>query len=172
MAENIVLNETPKWQGGYVYSQDQITGVVAANNYLALTNPVGSPRLVVVAGIFISSTTIGGISDAPPMRGFFTTNVSGGSLVASSGIGKVRSTMPNPSAEVRTGNPTVTLGAPFFNSPATIASGSESPGFVHQVPTTIPAGSITLLPGEGIVLRTASGSDPQRWNLSVAWSEL
>lgn len=162
----------PAFTGGYVYSQDEIAGVVAANNFIALTNPVGSGKTILVAGVFITSSTIGGVSSAPPLRGFLATSVSGGTLQAASVIGKIRSTMPNSVGQIRTGNPTATLGAAWFNSPATLAAASESPGFIHQVPATIPAGSITLLPGESTVLRTASGDVNQRWNMTIAWSEI
>lgn len=162
----------PSIRGGYVFSEDETPGVVAANNFLALTNPTGSGRVILIAGVFLSNTTNGAVTDPKPMRGYFATTVSGGSLVSASAIGKVRSTMPDAVAEVRVGNPTATLGAAWFNSPATHASGAASSSFIHQVPATIPAGSITLLPGESTVLRTEGGDTDQEWNISIAWSEI
>ncbi len=50
--------------------------------------------------------------------------------------------------------------------------GSSTANFIHQVPATIPAGSLTLLPGESTVIRTESGDVDQRWNISIAWSEI
>lgn len=162
----------PAFLGGYVYSDDAIAGVVAANNFLALTNPTGSGRTILIAGTFISSVTTGAVAITAPLRGYLATGVSGGTLQASSTIGKVRSTMPTPVGQIRIGNPAATLGAAWFNSPTLQATGSSTSSFIHQVPATIPAGSITLLPGESTVLRTEVGSVNTLWNMSIAWSEL
>jgi|SRR5688572_27144670 len=162
----------PSITAGYVYSQDEIPGVAAAANHLSLTNPTGSGRTILIAGVFISSVTVGAVAAAAPIRGWLATGVSGGTLEASSTVGKMRSTMADPTAEVRIGNPTATLGAAWFNSPPILSSGAASAPFIHQVPATIPAGSLTLLPGESTVIRTESGDVDQRWNISIAWSEI
>lgn len=162
----------PAFNGGYVYSDDAIAGVVAANNFIALTNPTGSGKVVLLAGVFVSQLTTGAVSATDPLRGFLATGVSGGTLQAASAIGKVRSTMPAPAAEIRTLNPSATLGAAWFNSPTLQATGASTSSFIHQVPATIAAGAITLLPGESTVLRTASGSTNTLWNMSIAWSEI
>jgi hypothetical protein len=163
----------PLLVGGYVFSQEAVPGVVAANNFLSLANPTGSGKVILVAGVFISSVIVGDIAaTVDPLRGWLATSISGGTLQATSTIGKIRSNMPPAAGEIRTGNPTATLGAPWFNSPPVIGASKGSSPFVHQVPATIPAGSITLLPGEGTVIRTESGDVDQRWNISIAWSEL
>ena len=162
----------PVFKGGYVYSNAQVSGVVAANNYLSLANPVGSGRVITVAGVFISSVVVADIGvTVDPMRGWLATAISGGTLQLASTIGKVRSTMPTPVGEIRIGNPAATLGGSWFNSPPLIGASKASAPFVHQVPATIASGTITLLPGEGTVLRTESGDVDQRWNLSIAWNE-
>jgi hypothetical protein len=162
----------PVFKGGYVFSQPQIPGVVAANNFLALVNPVGSGRTILVAGVFISSIIVADVAaTVDPMRGWLATAISGGTLEASASIGKVRSNMPTPTAQIRTGNPAATLGAAWFNSPPLLGASKGSSPFIHQVPATIASGSITLLPGEGTVLRTETGDTDQRWNLSIAWNE-
>lgn len=161
----------PAFKGGYVFSENSVAGVVAANNFVSLANPVGSGRVILLAGVFISQLTTGPVSATDPMRGYLATNVAGGTLQPASDIGKVRSTMPNAVGEIRLG-PTATLGAAWFNSPTLQATGASTSSFIHQVPATIPAGSITLLPGEGTVLRTESGSTATLWNLSIAWSEI
>lgn len=163
----------PAFRGGYVYSAPAVTGVVAANNFMALTNPTGSGRTILVAGVFISSVIVGDITaTVDPMRGWFATSVSGGTDVATADIGKLRSTMPTPSGTIKTGNPTATLGAAWFNSPPVIGASKGSSPFVHQIPATVPGGSLTLLPGESTVIRTESGDVDQRWNISIAWSEI
>lgn len=162
----------PAFKGGYVYSEAAHAGVAAAENHLALTNPTGSGKVILLAGVFISQVTTGAVSVADPMRGWLATGVSGGTLEAVSTIGKVRSTMPNPVGEIRINGVSATLGAAWFNSPTLQATGASSSPLVHQVPATIPAGSITLLPGESTVLRTDAGSTNTLWNLSIAWSEI
>lgn len=172
MAEQRVTLETPSYSGGYVFSDHEIAGVVAANNFVALTNPTGSSKIVFIAGVFISSTTVGAVATTAPLRGYLATGVSGGTLDPANTIAKIRSTMPNPVAQIRTDNPAATLGAAWFNSPSLQATGASTSSFIHQVPATIAAGTLTLLPGESTVLRTESGDIDTRWNISIAWSEL
>lgn len=162
----------PAFTGGYVYSEAAHPGTVAAENHLALTNPTGSGKVILVAGVFISQVTTGPVSATDPMRGWLATAVSGGTLEAVSTIGKIRSTMPNPVGQIRIAGVSATLGAAWFNSPTLQATGASTSSFIHQVPATIPAGSLTLLPGESTVLRTDSGSTASLWNLSIAWSEI
>jgi hypothetical protein len=162
----------PVFLGGYVYSRAVTPGVVAANNFLSLENPVGSGRVITVAGVFISSVIVGDITTTvDPMRGWLATALSAGTVEATSTIGKIRSTMSNAVGVIRINNPTATLGASWFNSPPVLGVAKQSAPFVHQVPATIASGSITLLPGEGTVLRTESGDVDQRWNVSIAWNE-
>lgn len=163
---------SPVFRGGYVYSRAQTTGVVAANNFLALYNPLGSGRTVVVAGVFISSVIVGDIAiTVDPMRGWLASGISGGTLEAASTIGKVKSTMQNPAGQIYINNPTATLGASWFNSPPLIGASKTSSPFVHQIPASVAGGPLTLMPGEGTVIRTESGDVDQRWNVSIAWSE-
>lgn len=159
---------------GYVYSRAQNVGVVAAHNHLTLVNPAGSDLLVILGGVFISQTTIGAVSGAPPMRGHFCSDVSGGTAVNVADIGKTKSTLDDPVAEVRVNGVTVsTLGAAWFNSPSLETTGASSPAFVHQIPTALPGSdAITLFPGEGTVFRTEAGDTDQRWNMSVGWVEV
>lgn len=165
-----ILN--PAFKGGYVYSRAMTPGVVAANNFLSLENPVGSGRQLVLAGVFISSVIVGDITaGVDPMRGWLATAISGGTTEVAATIGKVRSNMPNPVGVIRINNPTATLGASWFNSPPVLGVAKQSSPFVHQVPATVLAGSIQLAPGEGTIIRTESGDVDQRWNVSIAWNE-
>jgi hypothetical protein len=160
----------PVFLGGYVYSRAQVAGVAAANNFLSLTNPSGSGRTVVVAGVFISSTIVGDIaSTVDPMRGYLASAVAG-TVEAVATVGKIRSTMPNPVGEIRL-TPSGTLAAAWFNSPPVLGVAKQASPFVHQVPAAVPAGALTLLPGESTIIRTESGDVDQRWNVSIAWGE-
>lgn len=161
----------PSIRGGYVFSEHSTPGVVAANNFLSLSNPVGSGRIILIAGVFISQVTTGAVAVTDPLRGYLATDVAGGALEPVAQIGKVRSTMPDPVGEIRVG-PTATLGAAWFNSPTFQATGASTGSGVHQIPASTAAGSLTLLPGEGTVLRTESGDVNTLWNMSIAWSEI
>jgi hypothetical protein len=156
--------------GVYVFSADEIPGVAAANNYLSVFNPVGSGKNLYLGGVFISAVTAGGTTVTAPMRGFRTTTATGGVLQATSATAKFITAYPDSVAEVRTGNPTVTLGASLFNSPPPLSSGVNSTP-VHQVPIPPNSAPFALAPGEGIVLREATGDTDLRWNLSIAWAE-
>jgi hypothetical protein len=160
----------------YVFSQAQHPGTVAAHNHTSLTNPVGSGRLILLGGVFISQVSAGAIPLVDPLRGWLATDVAGGTIEDISTIAKLKSTQPDPKGVIRTGDSvaiTATLGAAWFNSPPLITTGAGSGAFVHQVPASLPgAGAITLRPGESTVLRTDSGDTDQRWNLSIAWLEV
>ena len=165
-----VINQL--FKGGYVYSQAQIAGTVAARNHLSLFNPLGSGRVIVVAGVFISSTIVADVvATASPMRGWRATAISGGVLEPASAICKVLTVMPTPVGEIRGSNPTATLGASWFNSPPLIGASKGAAPFVHQIPAAVAGGALTLVPGEGTVIRAESGDVDQHWNLSIAWSE-
>lgn len=159
---------------GYVFSRDQNVGVVAAHNHVVLTNPASSSKLILIGGVFLSQTTVGAVSGAPPMRGFLATGVpSGGTLVDAVDIGKSKGTLDDPVGQIRTGNASVTLGAAWFNSPALETIGASSPAFIHQIPTTPPgADTLTLRAGESTALRTTAGDTDQRWNISITWVEV
>lgn len=158
---------------GYVFSQAQHAGTVAAHNHVSLTNPAGSGKTILVGGVFVSQVAAGAISLVDPLRGWLATGVSGGTLEAASSIGKTKSTLPDPVGQIRTEGMSATLGAAWFNSPPLLAIGAASAPFVHQIPTSIPGSDpITLMPGESTVLRTESGDTNQRWNISIAWTEV
>ena len=156
--------------GVYVFSADEVPSVVAATNYLSLFNPVGSGKNLYVGGAFVSCVAAGGSSITSPMRGFRITTATGGVLQAASATAKFISSTPDSVAEVRTGNPTVTLGAGIFNSPPAISAGAGGTP-VHQVLIPPNSGPFLLAPGEGIVFRQAAGDVDLRWNLSISWAE-
>lgn len=165
-----VATTNPSIRGSYVFSIGNVAGVAAANNYISLFNPAASGRVIAFGGAFISSVAGGGTSITNAMQGFRITAASAGTLQASSAVAKFSTSSPNPSAEVRIGNPTVTLGAQVFNSPPVISSTVGSTA-VHQVAVPPAAGPFILTENEGVVLRTAAGDVDQVWNLSIVWVE-
>lgn len=163
----------PTLIGAYVYSQAEVAGVVAANNFMTLTNPVGSGRTLLFAGAFISSYIVGDTAATiTSMRGYRASAVSGGTLQAASTVGKFRTSASDPIGQIRTGGVTATLGTALFNSPPFIGAAKGSSPFVHQVPVPAAGGPFTLMEGESLVMRTEAGDVDTRWNLSLAWAEV
>lgn len=154
----------------FVFSQDAVANVATAHNYISLFNPVGSGKLLLVGGIFISSTLLTSSSITSSLRGWRTTAASGGTLQLDSVMTKAQMQFPDPVGEVRTGNPTVTLTTAFFNSPAPITDKAAPVHIVTVPPGTAP---FSIPTGNGIVLRTEAGIGVgATWNLSIAWAEI
>lgn len=154
----------------FVYSIGNITGVTgAANNFLSLFNPVGSGKTVFFGAAYISSEAVAASTNSEPMNIFRITAASAGTLQAASAIGKFQTSMADPVAEVRIGNPTVTVGAQLSNTSPPVGNQVTVPIHIVTVPAVAPP--FILAPGEGIVFRTLGGDTDQRWNLSVVWSE-
>ena len=165
--------QNPALDGAYVYSQAEVPGVVAANNFMTLTNPVASGKIVVFAGAFISSYIVGDTgATITSMRGYRASAVSGGTLQAASTVGKFQTSQPDPVGQIRTGGVTATLSTALFNSPPFIGAAKGSSPFVHQVPIPPQGGLFTLMEGESMALRTEVGDVDTRWNLSLAWGEI
>ena len=146
-------------------------GVVAANNFLSVFNPVGSGKTFVFYQFVAFPYATGATSVTNSMNIFRTTAASAGTLVAAASINKFSTSQPNSVAEVRTGNPTTTNGTiPIISVPPAITSAaSGTSGTIDIVP---PTGAVfTCAPGEGIVARTAAGNVNQLWDMGFTWSE-
>lgn len=157
---------------GFVFSRENLPGVVAANSFVSLFNPVASDRLIIVGGVFISAVANAASASTAPMRAIRINSASGGTLHPVTDIGKFITARPDPVAEVRTGNPAVgMLDAQLLNAPPPTSTGAFSSGNVNQITVPPGFGGFTLAAGEGIVLRTGSGDIAQRWNISIVWGE-
>lgn len=166
------VRKDPSLYGVYTFSVALQSGVVAANNFLSLFNPSGSGKFLVVGGLFLSSYGIGSTTAPEPMRGYRTTAASAGTLANNStDVVKYDTSYLTPIAEVRTLNPTVTLGSPFFSSPPPLGTGGIGTQFVHSMEPPPGSGGFILRPGEGIVTRTAAGDIDQYWNITCVWGE-
>jgi hypothetical protein len=109
------------------------------------------------------------------MNGFRITAASAGTLQTNStAVSKFQSSFPTSIAEVRTGNPTCTIGAQIFNASPVVTTGASAGASTVQNVAAAPAvyPPFTLAEGEGIVLRTLSGLVTTLWNLSIVWAEL
>jgi hypothetical protein len=165
--------QNPALTGSYVASFPQVPGVVAANTYLTLFNPVGSSKTVLFGGAFISMVAGSAASTTAPMRGYrIAAAPTGGTVASAASIGKFQTSQPNPAGEIRTGNPTVTLGAGLWNTPPAVTTGAGGGQFIHIVSVPPGAGIFSLIAGEGIAINCSGGDVDQVWNVSVVWSEL
>lgn len=161
----------PAMSGVYIFAPDALPGVLTANNYISVFNPLGSGKTLSLTDLSISSITAGGSAAFDPMRIIRTTSASGGVLQAASAISKYVTAAANTVAQVRTGNPTVTLDGVLFNAPPAVSSSvTPSPMYRPGIPGAY--APFSLVPGEGIVFRTTTGDVDQRWNLSVSWGDI
>ena len=156
----------------YLHGMSDVPGVVAANNFLSIFNPVGSGKTVIFYQLILSPGTSGATTVTNSMNIFRTTAASGGTLIAAASVNRFLTADANPVAEVRVGNPTTTnvgttlLGLP----PGKEAVGIGSPSAQN---VAVPSGAgFVCLPGEGVVYNTAAGSTAQLWNINVTWAEL
>ena len=164
---------SPLITGAYVASLTDAPGVVAANNFMTINNPSGNTKTIVLLGLFVSTYVASGASATRnSLQGMLANTISGGTVMAASAIAKFSSAAPAATAEIRTGNPTVTTAANIFNSPPAINTSTAQ--YVHSVGSgaSLAGGTVTLLPNEGFVIRTAVGNTAQTWNISLLWGEI
>lgn len=160
----------PSLTGAYVFNLPDQTGVVAANNYLSVFNPVASGKTLVLIGGSMACYLGNGASNVEvSVQAFRITAATVGTLQAASAICKFQTAYANPVAEVRTGNPTVTVGAPFASLPPVIQPSTNN--FVYQIMQPPGAGAFTLAAGEGVVFRTTSGDTDEQYNFNIVWGE-
>ncbi len=148
-------------------------GVVAANNFLSIFNPVGSGKTIVVAQFICYPYATAAASPTDNMQVWRITTASVGTVLAAANINKFDTAQPNSIADVRTGNPTTTLlgTVPVLAiPPAVTAAASGVSATSNIVP---PTGALfTCHPGEGVVARTPAGSVGQTWSLGFSWLEM
>ena len=156
--------------GAYTYSINEVPGVVAANNFLSLFNPVGNPYVFIVVLSFIVPYATAGTTSTVGMSTDRITAASGGTTVTKSTIPKFNTRRPDSTADVRYGNPAVTkTGYTFGHIPPAITGDGAGVGASAIIPS--PGGGLVLRPGQGLVFSTASGDVDQVWGLGWVWFE-
>lgn len=166
-----VSQTVPAGVNFYTTNISDVPGVVAANNFLSILNPVGSGKTMIFYAFIIVPWATGATTATVSMNVFRSTAASAGTVVTAANIGKFLTTQPNSIADVRTGNPTVTttgLSIGAFPPAVTAASSGSGPSTTINSPT---GSSFTCMPGEGVVARTASGNVNQLWNIGFIWAE-
>ena len=148
-------------------------GVVAANNFLSVFNPVGSGKTIVIGQFVCYPYATAAAAPTDNMEVWRTTAAFVGTLLAAASINKFDTAQPNSIAEVRTGNPTVTLlgTVPVLAIPPAVTSAG---GGVSATTSIVPpSGTLfTVRAGEGVVARTPAGSVGQTWSLGFSWLEM
>lgn len=166
-----VLQVAPAAQNFYLFGIADTPGVVAANNFLSLFNPLGSGKTITIYGLGVVAWASAATTASVSMNVFRTTAASAGTLVAASTLPKFNTSQADSIADVRTGNPTVTTtGLSLQATPPAITSAGSGAG-PQAAGTVAGAASFILAPGQGIVCRTASGDVDQLWNIRVFWAE-
>jgi len=148
-----------------------VPGVVAANNFISIFNPVGSGKVLKFYQFILLPWATAATSATTSLLVTKTSAASGGVLLAAASVSKFLSTTANSIAEVRTANPTVTkTGIAIVGIPPAITSAAQ--GISTTATLSPPTGaSVACLPGEGVVVSTALGTVSQLWNMGFVWSE-
>lgn len=170
---NITVDQLPPGALAYNYATLDQPGVAsspAVNNFLSVFNPVGSTKTIAWLAASIHRYTIGSSQTAVSLAIYRTTAASAGTLIAASVVTKFDQTQANCLAEVRVGNPTVTLlnSTVIFGASPPISTGA---GNTSAVETTTPGTLAISHPGEGLVFQTANGNTNQMWGFQLSWAE-
>lgn len=148
-----------------------LPGVVAANNFLSLFNPVGSGKTITLYALNVVPWASALTASAVSMSLFRVSAASVGTLIAAANVNRMDTTSANPVAEVRTGNPTVTTVGTMLSAFPPALSAAKTGANVPTPAIAPNSASFVMAAGQGLVIRTASGDVNQLWNLAIAWSE-
>lgn len=166
-----IAGSDPTIKGVYSFALPDAPGVVAANNFMTLFNPLGSGKNLAFSYYQASSYTAATPVVTASMGMYRVTTATAGTD-SSASIVKLVTAYPSPVAVVRTGNPSATIGALLNTISPPLGAGSFTSGDAIAVNATSTTNTLVLVPGEGVVFRTTSGDVTQRWNLTIAWAEI
>lgn len=155
----------------YQQAMSDIPGVVAANNFLTVYNPVGSGKVMFALQLNVSTYSVGQTSAGNSLRAHRITSApTGGTLVAASSVARFNTLHPDPVSVVRVNNPSATpVGELLVGIPPIISVGTGQSATSSFAP---PSGASFLsLPGQGLVFSTIAGDVDQRWNIDFVWGE-
>lgn len=159
----------PSYLGVYLWAVHDVAATVAAQNFLSLFNPSGSGKNLVVLGVTVTDYSVNSVTGATSMEVWRTTAASAGTQVTAPNINRFATAFSDPSAEVRVGNPTVTLSGQdaLVGFAPSLGNGAQSPN--TAAPT--PGASFVIAPGQGVVFRQSAGDIDERWNVQIIWAE-
>lgn len=159
----------PTYSGVYLWAVHDTPATVAAQNFLSLFNPSGSGKSLIVLGVTVTDYSVNSVTGATSMEVWRTTAASAGTQIAASNINRFATAFADPSAEVRVGNPTVTLSGldALVGFAPSLGSGAQSPNTASPTP----GASFIIAPGQGVVFRQGAGDTDERWNVQIIWAE-
>lgn len=160
----------PTYISAYIWAIHDQPATVAAKNFLSLFNPSGSGRSLIVLGVTVADYSVNSVTAATSMEVWRTTAASGGTQITGPNVNRFLTAAPDPLAEVRINNPTVTLAGAdaLIGFPPSLGSGAQSPNTVSPTP----GASFVILPGQGVVFVQNAGDVDERWNLQIVWAEV
>lgn len=163
----------PTGQLVYTTLIEDVSSVNTANNYLSVFNPVGSGKTITFLRFTCFPYATAANSATNNMEVQRVSAASVGTLLAAANINKFDTAQANSIAEVRTGNPTVTLvgTVPFITIPPALTGAPQ--GVSAPADLIPPQGSLFVChPGEGVVVKQLAGAGTaQKWSLGFVWSE-
>lgn len=166
----LLTTVAPETYQFYFYSLIDAPGVVAANNFLSIYNPVGSGKTISFFVLAIDSYASGASGTASSLKVDRITAASSGTVITAANINKIITTEADSIADVRVGNPTVTkVGSTLYSWPPPISTGSGTGS--TSISTPPPGEGFYCLPGQGIVLNTTAGNTSQVWSIKATWAE-
>jgi len=160
--------------GIYTFKLSDVVGsTTASTRWLSLFNAIGSGKLFAILRITYSAYATANTNTKNSQHVSLITSATGGTLQSTTTIGKHDSTYPNSVSNIRTGNPTVTLGAGMFSYPPIVFTGDvvSSTGEFDWEPKN-EFEEIILREGEGITFhQIVAGDVDQNFNFGITWLE-
>lgn len=154
----------------YLHALVDQPGVVGSHVWMSVFNPSTSTKAVVLLSGTFDSYAAASTSTLESMQAFRISAASGGTLIAASAVNRLDTLWPDPVAELRIGNPTVTtVGTPLRGFAPVIATGA---GTSASGAASLPAGSLICYQGQGVAVRTDAGDVDQIWDIQLVWAEV
>lgn len=166
----ILTTLSPEDYKFYFHTVFDAPGVVLANNFMSVMNPVGSGKNVILFQAEFGSYTIGASNTATSITATRISSATLGTLIPAASVNRFVTSWANPVAQVRTLNPTVVpVGLPLnaWIPPISTGAGIGATSYT----STPPGAGFVCAPGEGLVFGTAAGNVNQVWKINVIWAE-
>ena len=166
----LLTSAVPDGYKFYFHTLIDAPGVAAANTFLSVFNPITSNKLVIFFQAEITAYAVAASGGGDSLVAYRITAASGGTEILPAQVNRFLTTEDDPQAQVRVGNPTVTitgLGLNSWQPPQTTGVGGAT-----AATTQAPGEGFVCLPGQGIAFRTASGDTDQRWKVNAIWAEV
>lgn len=163
--------------GMYSFTIPDVAGVAAANNFVCLFNVAASTDTLVLYSVSVNMYSNVAAATNNSILLTRVTSCTVGTLQAAAAINKYTTSAANATAEVRTGNPTVTAGAEVYawgpNHVITAAgTTSADERDWRPIDLQVKGSRFYLRASEGVVVRqTAAGDTDQRLSITITWAE-